>query len=192
MMPQPGHFEAPQLLTERLVLRAHDPDDFDEVAAMWRTPEVVRYIGGRPFSAEESWSRLIRYIGHWRAMNFGYWAVCERETGRYMGDAGFAEYRRQIDPPFNGAPEIGWGLMPWAQGQGFASEAVSAVIAWGDAHFETDRTVCMIDPDNSPSIRLAKSCGYLRECEAVYHGVTVVVYARSRSASDQGGVSQRP
>lgn len=63
----------PTLETERLILRGHGVDDFGDSAAMWAEPEVVRHIGGRPFTREESWSRLLRYIGHWSALGFGYW-----------------------------------------------------------------------------------------------------------------------
>ena len=56
---------APTLETPRLALRAHRRDDFAACAAMWADPEVVRHIGGRTFSAEESWSRLLRYGGLW-------------------------------------------------------------------------------------------------------------------------------
>lgn len=39
---------APRLVTDRLVLNAHTLDDFDDLAAMWADPQVVRYIGATP------------------------------------------------------------------------------------------------------------------------------------------------
>ncbi len=180
-MPQPvSPAIAPVLETGRLVLRGHRLTDFDDVAAMWRDPEVVRFIGGRPFTTEESWSRLLRYVGHWTALGFGYWTIRERDSGRFVGEVGFADYRREIDPPFEGAPEIGWALAPWAHGRGLATEAVSAVVAWGDQAFgPAARTACIISPENGASIRVAEKCGYALERTASYRGAPTLVFARS-------------
>lgn len=59
---------APTLETERLILRPHRVQDFEAVAALWAEPEVVRFISGTPSAPEESWARLLRYIGHWQAL----------------------------------------------------------------------------------------------------------------------------
>jgi RimJ/RimL family protein N-acetyltransferase len=56
--------EVPTLRTERLILRAPTLDDFADSLAMWADPTVTRFIGGRPHTKEEVWSRLLRYIGH--------------------------------------------------------------------------------------------------------------------------------
>jgi len=61
--------------TARLRLRGHGLEDTERMAALWSDAEVTRYIGGRPQTAEESWSRLLRYAGHWRLLGFGYWVV---------------------------------------------------------------------------------------------------------------------
>lgn len=183
-MPQPqSGATAPVLQTPRLIMQGHRLSDFDEVAAMWRDPDVVRFIGGRPFTVEESWSRLLRYVGHWTALGFGYWTIRERASGRFAGEAGFADFRREIDPPFDGAPEIGWALVPWAHGRGFATEAVQAVVAWGEEAFGPEaRTVCIISPENRASIRVAEKCGYALDRLATYRGAETRVYARGSSA----------
>jgi RimJ/RimL family protein N-acetyltransferase len=186
------------LETQRLVLSPHTPADFPEVAAMWRDPEVTRFIGGRPFTDEESWTRLLRYVGHWAALGFGYWTLRERESGRFVGEVGFADYRREIEPGFVGAPEIGWALAPWAWGRGYATEAVEAALAWGDACFGESRTVCIISPENAASIAIALKCGYAPAGMALYRGAEIQVYARpgatarSRSVSARRGLSPAP
>lgn len=58
------------------------------------------------------------------------------------------------------APEIGWAFAARAHGKGFATEAVRAAVAWGDERFGAARTVCLMNPDNLTSIRVAKKCGY--------------------------------
>ena len=161
--------------TERLILRPHRAEDYDDLAAMWADPGVTRFIGGRPSTSEESWARLLRYCGLWGLLGFGYWAVRERATGRFVGEVGFADFRRGLG--FDGVPEGGWILMPWAQGRGLAGEAVRAALAWGDAR-GWDRSVCIIDPDNAPSLRLAGACGYQETGRITYKDHPVVLLER--------------
>jgi RimJ/RimL family protein N-acetyltransferase len=167
----------PQLETERLILRAHRIDDFAECAMMWGDPAVTRYIGGQPFTAEEVWSRLLRYVGHWHLLGFGYWIIHERASGLFVGEVGFADFHREISPQLD-APEIGWALATWAHGRGLATEAVRAALAWADAHLSTSRTVCLIDPDNTPSLRVAQKCGFREWQRTTYKGSPTVLYER--------------
>src|SRR5689334_19710331 len=120
----------PVVSTARLTLRAHRLDDFAAYFAMWADPAVTRFIGGRPLSREDAWARFLRYTSHWAMMGYGFWAITETATGRFAGEAGLAEFKREIEPPLVGTPEIGWVMAPWAQGQGFATEAVRAATAW--------------------------------------------------------------
>ena len=169
---------APIVETERLVLGPHLEKDFAEVAAMWADPEVTRFIGGRPLAAEEVWGKFLRNIGHWRLLGFGYWLARERDSGRLVGQIGFSDFRRDIEPGFDGAPEMGWALAPWANGQGFATEAVRAAVAWGDAEWGPRRTVCIIAPEHRASIRVAEKCGYRPFARAIYHEAPTVIFER--------------
>jgi len=165
--------------TERLALRVHRLEDFTDSLSMWSDPAVTRYIGGRPATEEEVWQRLLRYAGHWSLMGFGYWAVRERESGRFVGEAGFAVGKRALDPPFGDAPESGWAIVPWAQGRGYATEVMRAVLAWGANHFGPGRrTVCMVHPENLPSIRVAQKCGYREYARTTYKSDPTVLFER--------------
>jgi RimJ/RimL family protein N-acetyltransferase len=166
------------LQTERLTLRPHTLADFADSAAMWGDSAVTHHIGGRPFTHEETWSRLLRYVGHWAALGFGYWCVREAGSGRFVGELGFADLQRALDPRFAGAPEIGWALASTAQGKGLALEAVTAALAWGDAHFGQARTVCLIDPQNAPSVRLAERLGYRPYARTTYKDHPTVLFER--------------
>jgi RimJ/RimL family protein N-acetyltransferase len=168
----------PVLETERLTLRGHRLDDFADSLALWTDPEVTRFIGGKPSTREEAWSRLLRYAGHWALLGFGYWAVTEKETGRFLGEVGFADSKREIEPSLDGLPEIGWVLAPHAHGKGYATEAVQAAIAWGDAHFNSRRTACIIAPENQPSIRVAEKCGYRELCRTTYKDKPTIMFVR--------------
>jgi RimJ/RimL family protein N-acetyltransferase len=170
----------PQLDTPRLVLTGHRAEDFEELLAMWSDPQVVRWIGGRPFSVEEVWTRLLRAVGHWPIVGFGYWVAREKASGRFVGEAGLANFKRDITPSFEGAPEAGWALARWAHGQGFATEAMGAVLAWSQEQLQPERTVCMISPGNTASIRVAEKCGYRETHRTSYRGEPAIVFTRGQ------------
>lgn len=174
----PSVGQVPVLETERLRLRAHRADDYAACLAIWSDPEVVRYIGGRPFTAEEVWKRLLQYVGLWSLLGYGYWAVEEKHSGRYIGDIGYADFKRDLQPSLQGMLEFGWALAPQAHGNGYASEAVAAISAWSHAHFPDLRVVCIISPENLPSIRVAEKAGFRLWQPSVYHGSPTLVFTR--------------
>jgi Acetyltransferases, including N-acetylases of ribosomal proteins len=170
---------APPLETERLRLRGHRVEDLDASLALWTDPAVTRFIGsGKAFTREEVWARLVRYVGHWTLMGYGYWAVEEKETGAFVGEVGFADFQRVIEPSLDGMPEMGWVLAPQIHGKGYATEAVRAALAWGDTHFGATPTVCLIDPENQPSLRVAEKCGFVTRERATYKDKTVLLFRR--------------
>ena len=145
---------------------------------MWSDPEVVRYIGGRPFTREEVWARLLRYVGHWQMLGYGMWAVEAQGSGDFVGEVGFFDGRRDIDPPID-APEIGWVLAYASHGKGYATEAVRAVIDWGEQRFGAgSRSLCLIHPENRASIRVADKCGYREICRTVYKNDPTIILGR--------------
>jgi len=173
----------PVLETERLRLRGHCIDDFLHSAAMWADPAVVRYIGDQPLTEEESWTKFLRYVGHWSLLGFGYWVVEEKATGHFAGEIGFADYKRDLQPSLKGVPEIGWVLASQAHGKGYATEAVRAITAWGDVRFGPARTACIIAPENAASIRVAIKCGYREFQRTSYHGKPVLMFDREPGSS---------
>jgi RimJ/RimL family protein N-acetyltransferase len=175
----------PALDTERLELRGHTLADVAECTAMWADPDVTRYIGGRSASAEDSWARVLRYAGLWALLGYGYWVARERATGRFVGEVGLADFRRDLTPPLDGAPEVGWALAPWAHGQGFATEAVRAALAWSDAHIRPARSVCLIHPENAASLRVAEKCGFREAARATYKGAETLVLERCAPSRPQ-------
>jgi RimJ/RimL family protein N-acetyltransferase len=167
----------PALDTERLTLRGHCPEDFSECLAMWADPQVTRYIGGRPQSREEVWTKLLRYVGHWAVQGFGFWVVRERDSGRLVGEVGVGDFKRDLEPPL-ADPEVGWVLARWAHGQGFATEAVRAVLEFSAAALGPRRLVCLIDPENLASIRVASKCGFVACGQTDYKGKLTGIFER--------------
>lgn len=174
---------APRLDTARLRLRAHRVDDLPALAAIWAVPAVYRHIGGEPATRQDAWMRLLRYAGMWPLLGYGFWAIEDRATGALVGDIGYADFQRELSPPLDGMPELGWVLAPAFHGRGYASEALQAITAWGDACFGARREVCVITPDNTASIRVAEKGGFHPWYEATLGDTPLRVYARDRDGT---------
>jgi len=172
--------------TARVKLRMHRVEDFEDCVRLWSDPDVVRHIGGKPSTREEVWQRLLRYAGHWSLLGFGFWAIRDSATDAFLGEIGLADFKRDMTPSFGSSPECGWALLPSAQGKGLAAEALGATLRWADAKLAAPRIVCMIDPANTRSMRLARRFGFNPNGMAVYRGAQSAVFERPRNAS--GGI----
>jgi RimJ/RimL family protein N-acetyltransferase len=111
-------------------------------------------------------------------LGYGYWAATEKTSGRYIGDVGLADFKREIEPSIKGVPEIGWVLARWSHGRGYATEAAQAALRWLEGALGPQRTVCIIDVENSASLRVADKCGYREFARTQYKSSAVVMLER--------------
>ncbi len=178
MKKQSPHAVAPELETERLLLRGHNADDLEHVHAIWSEPAVYKFTVGRPSTREESWFRILRYIGHWTALGFGYWAAIEKSSGELLGDIGIAECHRNMTPQIAGLPEFGWILKTSSHSKGFAAEALTAIDIWAAENIKAKPTCCIISPGNAPSIALANKFGFKYAETASYVNEDILIFKR--------------
>ena len=162
--------------TERLRLRGHIMSDFAYTKALWSDAAVMEHMGGKPLTIEECWTRFLRYVGHWSVLGFGYWVVEERETAEFVGEVGFANFKRDMEPAVGDIPELGWVLAPAKHGKGYATEAAKAALDWGRKHFHSNEFVCLIHPGHEASIRVARKCGFEERQLGTYKGRPVLIF----------------
>ena len=165
--------------TDRLLLRPYNTGDFDDYLNMVSDPSVVRFLGGQPIAAEDAWNRILRYAGHWALLDFGMFAVFERATGLFIGETGLADFHRGLGHNFDGVAEAAWVFTPASQGRGYAYEAAMAALNWYGSSIDGRRTVCLIAPDNRPSLVLADKLGYIPFGNVVYRGGPYVMLERT-------------
>ena len=142
----------PVLETERLTLRPIAVEDFPRWAEMMADPEAARFLGG-PQPAEVAWRGFMTMAGAWSLTGVSMFSVIERETGLWLGRIG---PWRPLGWP---GPEVGWGLHPDAQGRGYGVEAATATIDHAFDVLGWTEVIHTIDPDNTPSQRLAERLG---------------------------------
>lgn len=168
----------PTLTTDRLLLRGHRLDDFDDFLALWKHKDLVRFIGGEMPTREQVWARLLRYAGLWHHLGFGFFAVEERQSGKLIGEVGFLDLHRDMTPSTEGTLEAGWGITPPMQGKGYATEAMSAAIAWADGQFAGRRMTCIVEIENRSSLRVAEKIGFRRIGEIIFKDKPHMMFER--------------
>ena len=172
--------DIPTLETDRLLLRPHRLEDFEACVAQYSDPAVVKFLGGTPFTREQSWIRFVRYAGLWHHVGFGYLAVEEKATGRLAGECGFLDLHREMTPSLGDSMEAGWAFGLPFQGRGLAEEALRACLGWAREHGPRERITCIIDPANAPSLRLAGKLGFVEVARSTLHGHTMIVFEQPR------------
>lgn len=164
--------------TSRLILRPHRIADFEDWYAMFRDRDLFRFISAPAPTREDAWNRLLRYAGHWALLGYGLFAVTDRADGRFLGEVGLADFHRGLGPDFDGVPEAAWIMSRATHGRGLAQEAVRAAHDWLARAHAPARTVCLIQPDNAPSLRLAQHLGYRIFGRTTYRDVPCLMLDR--------------
>jgi RimJ/RimL family protein N-acetyltransferase len=167
-----------RLETERLILRILRLEDFDDYFAVAAHPETWRFSERGPMTSDEAWTRLLRHGGHWTTLGWGPFAVEEKATGRFVGEAGLGDFHRGLGPDYDGVPEGAWTIAPWAQGRGYATEAMRAALAWIETLLGAPRTVCLIHARNTASLRVADKLGFKAFGERRYRGYDAMMFER--------------
>ena len=151
------------LATERLRLRPHNADDAEWLHELYSRPDVARYLLDEPWTAEVTHDKLTERLAKTDMDGeTGALALVIEHDGVPIGDVALwltdHEHRQG---------EIGWVLDPAHGGQGFASEAVRAVLALGFDHYRLHRITARMDARNSASAALARRVGLRLEAHHV-------------------------
>jgi aminoglycoside 6'-N-acetyltransferase len=157
------------IVTERLLLRRSVPDDADAISAYRSDPEVHRYQGwertdpeGIRAEIDEMAARAPGAPGGWVQLT-----VEERESRRLVGDVGLS-----LADGEPGVVKIGYTMTPTAQGKGYATEAVRAMVAYVFDVLGAEVVRAYASAENLASIRVAEKVGLtLKErFERTYEG----------------------
>ena len=141
--------------------------------------ETSRFLGGAG-SYEGQVTRFLRNAGSWLVHDYGTLTVMRRDTQDIIGTLGLFYSWRDLGPDIDGQAEAGWILRHDCAGQGYAREAMEAVLAWFDSEHGR-RVICMIEPANFASINLAERLGFtpMRETKLPEDAATVCLFERA-------------
>ena len=106
--------------------------------------------------------------------------MANKESGAFLDEVGFADFQHDTQPSLNGMPEAGWVLRTEAQGKGYATEAVRAMLGWADAQLDAPAACAMFDPAHGASIHLARKLGFGDDVLGTFGATEALILRRSR------------
>jgi RimJ/RimL family protein N-acetyltransferase len=150
------------LETERLILRRQVMADLDALWALYCNPEITRYIPDAPRSYGEAKEELEWFMnGHPRQPELGLWATIHKETGKFIGRCGLLPWTIEGQNEV----EVAYALAQEYWGRGLATEAAKGILQYGFEQLHLSRLICLIDPANIASQKVAVKMGMTLERE---------------------------
>jgi len=140
------------LETERLTFRQWQKSDFKAIADFFSIADNARYVGGVK-TLEEAWRLMATYIGHYTLFGYSYLAIETKDSQQLIGTVGL--WNSEVWPE----PELGYWLLPEAQGKGYGVEAGLATKQFALEELKLNSLVSYIDEANEPSKKLALALG---------------------------------
>jgi [ribosomal protein S5]-alanine N-acetyltransferase len=156
--------------TERLELRAFEPEDLEALHAVYGDPEVTRFMPAYP-TLEHTRRSLDIHIREARAGNPAFWALIEHETGDLIGDAGLGLIEG-VGPEH----ELGYTLGQRWWGRGYATEAARAVRDYALGPLGFAEVLALVRPANAASIHVLEKIGMERVGTRHAYGAEHLVY----------------
>lgn len=164
----PFTVDAP-IRTERLTLRPMTLDDVDDIHAYQSLPEVCRYLLFEPRTREAVAEKVAFYSTALSLEKDGDFLQLALELpatadapARVIGDSYFS-----VKSVSNLGGEIGWTMHPDFTGQGYASEAATAVLDLAFTRLGLHRVAADLDPRNEASIALCRRLGMREEAHFI-------------------------
>ncbi len=144
------------LETDRLLLRRLVMDDLNDLFELYCDPEIRRYFPEGVLTLEETKEELEWFLnGHPKHPELGLWATIHKGTGKFIGRCGLLPWT--IEGQFE--VEIAYLLDKDFWHQGLATEAAHGILHYGFDKLKLSRLICMIDPENTASQRVAERIG---------------------------------
>ena len=144
------------LETNRLILRHLIMDDLNMLFALYRDPEIRQYFPEGVLNFEETKQELEWHMnGHPKYPELGLWATIHKATGKFIGRCGLLPW--EIDGKLE--VEIAYLLDKSFWHQGLATEAAQGILKYGFENLNLSRLICLIDPENIASQKVAERIG---------------------------------
>jgi ribosomal-protein-alanine N-acetyltransferase len=163
------------LITARLLLKQLSREDLPTLSLLWQDAQVQQYLGG-VLAQEAAEGRASSILASWEARKCrqcSLWVVCERVSGAMMGLCTLAPLEEEI--------ELSYKFFPAFWGQGYASEASTAVLDDGFGRLGLETIVAMTQAANARSQRLLEKLGMRRERALVEWDAEQYLYRLNRA-----------
>ena len=181
--------------TARLALRPLTLDDVDALADLYQDPDVRRYFPEGTLNREETRDEVAWIIDvYYARFGFGLWATILKETGELIGRCGLLpwtavpepdgglriQHVAERPPEPEGSRlevELAYLLAKEHWGKGLGTEAARAVVGFASERLHLPRLICLFDPENVASRRVAEKVGMTFERMVTIDGEASPLYA---------------
>ena len=151
---------AQALTTARLVLEVPRIEEAPQILAIAGDPRTTVHNPSDHVADLPEASHLVdRWLQHWAQHGLGYWCVREHDATEVVGYCGLKRMTAAGQPVLN----LLYRFRPEVWGRGYATEAASAVVAWGARHRPGETILARVRPDNLASQRVALRAGLRRD-----------------------------
>ncbi len=141
--------------TARLALRAFEPSDATSFAAYRNHPDVARLQTWENYTLENAQNLITQMQQLSQPTQDQWYQIAVTLENQLIGDVAFKLEDRQA--------EIGYSFDPTFQRQGFAFEALSAVLEFAFIDLKLHRLHATTDPRNAGSMRLLEKLSFRKE-----------------------------
>ena len=148
------------LTTDRLLLRQWRDSDREPFAALNADPAVMEHFPALQ-TREQSDALIDRNIPEFDGRGWGLWALEVKDTGEFIGFTGLNV--PTFEAPFLPGVEIGWRLAKGAWGNGYATEAARAALAYAFGPAGLNEIVSFTATTNLPSQRVMQRIGMVHD-----------------------------
>ena len=157
--------------TKRLLVRQYEPTDGDNFFSLNGNQDVMRYI--RPAKSREESDAFLKYNISLAAKTpqYGRWAVIEKESGCFVGSFAVIEVDDRDDM------QLGYALLPFAWGKGYATELTVAGIAYVFTKTALQTIYAFTEGPNLPSQKVLLKAGFIQTGSKTENGKELLEFA---------------
>ena len=179
-------------MTSRLQLLPVSPADVDALFAVWREPEVRRYLfDDEPVDRERTAEVVQAFLGV-VSDGLGLWTLRARDERTIIGCVGLSpvDAAAEYDPTLRGLIEPVAALSPAHWGRGYADEALAALVAYALGPLGLGRMAGVTDLPNAASHRMLARLGFTvtGECAGKRHPWRLYILDRETFVRHDAGV----
>ncbi len=158
--------------TDRIKIREINNNDLIDLRLVLSDPEVMKYS----IKGVHSDSEIQKYIDNcqkqYKAAGYGQWGLFSKRDNIFIGICGLNSHMVEN----NDLLHVSYRLVPNHQGKGFASEATTALIYFCKQELNLETISVLIDPNNEPSLKVAKRVGFAFHKKSIIQGFNIDIY----------------
>jgi len=155
------------------------------VAALAADEQKMKHIGP-PLTRHQAKEALDWKIGEWGRLGYGWFALFERQSRRFVGEIGLQRFQYQSG---SRQVELAYIITKEASGQGYATEAARAVLTFAFNDKKLEKVVSVIQPDNLASQKVLANLGFRFIDQRIAYGHSAMYYEMTHEQFSGGGAA---